>query len=233
MLICCGLLTAGHLQAQVRVKGTVFDSSRRHVIEAVSVMTTAGKGTITDSLGRYQLEVGEKDSIWFSFLGRPTPKYPVQKILDPSQFDIAIHLKADVLPTVKIRSRNYKEDSVQNRKDYAKVFDYRKPTIAPSITSGGVGFDLQQLIRVFQFRKNKSMERFKQRLMEQEKEKFVDHRFNKGLVRRLTGLEGDALTSFMNKYRPTYEFTAITRDYEFQLYIKKAFEEFRQTAKTF
>lgn len=221
-----GCLAAG---AQVRVKGTVYDSSRRYVVEAVSVLSTSGQGTVTDSLGRYQLDVGEKDSIWFSFLGKPTPKYPVAGMVDPLRFDISLLLRSDVLPTVKVRSRIYKEDSVQNRKDYAKVFNFKRPNLASitSVTPSGVGFDLDEIIRLFQFRKNRSMERFRERLLEQERDKFVTHRFTKGLVRRLTALDGDALDRFMIQYRPTYEFALVSSDYDFQSYIKKAGEAFK------
>jgi len=90
----------------------------------------------------------------------------------------------------------------------------------------GVGFDLDEIIRMFQFRKNKNMLAFQERLMQQERDKFVDHRFNKQLVRRLTNLTGEPLDSFMVIYRPTYEFALLTSDYDFQSYIKKCYEQF-------
>jgi hypothetical protein len=218
--------------AQYTVKGTVCDSSRYYTIEAVSVISSAGKTVVTDSLGRYKIEVGEKDSIWFSFLGRPTPKYPVLGIADIRQFDIALNItlltRGNVLPEVTIRTRVYKEDSLQNRRDYAKVFNFRKPSFESltSVNATGAGIDVQELIRSFQFRKNRSMERFRERLLEEEREKFIDHRFNKPLVRRLTGLDGNRLDQFMLRYRPGFEFTLNTSEYDFQFYIKKAGQEF-------
>jgi hypothetical protein len=220
------IILAGTACAQYRIKGTVYDSSRIYRIEAVTVMSTNGRMAITDSMGRYQIAVGEADSIWFSFLGKPTPKYPVLKIADINQFDIALRLKSDVMQEVRIKSRNYRQDSIQNRQDYAKVFNFHRPTVGTltSIGPSGAGIDLDELIRVFQFKKNKSMEKFRERLEEQEQQKFVDHRFNKALVKRLTGLDGDELNVFMLKYRPTYAFALTAAEYDFQLYIKKCFE---------
>jgi len=217
------------VSAQYKVKGTVYDSSRIYRIEAVTVNSTSGRMTMTDSLGRYQITVNEKDSIWFSYLGKPTPKYPLLKIPDVTQFDIALRLKSDVMQEVRIRSHSYREDSIQNRKDYAKVFDFHRPNVASltSIGPTGAAIDLDELIRVFQFRKNKSMEKFKERLEEQERQKFIDHRFNKALVRRLTNLDGSDLDVFMLKYRPSYAFTLTASEYDFQLYIKKCFELFK------
>jgi len=99
-----------------------------------------------------------------------------------------------------------------------------------SITSSGVGFDVGEIIRLFQFRKNRSMEKFRERLELEERDKFVDHRFTKGLVKRLTGItREEELSDFMRKYRPTYEFTAGTSDYDFQFFIKIAYEEYKKT----
>jgi hypothetical protein len=219
------------VQAQYKVKGTVYDSSRRYRIEAVTVLSTGGKGTVTDSLGHYQLDVSDKDSIWFSFLGKPTPKYPVLKIADITQFDIALRLKMDVMQEVKIRSRSYKEDSIQNRLNYAKAFNFERPNLSSmtSVYANGAGINLDELIRVFQFRRNKSMEKFRERLLEQEREKFVDHKFSKALVKKLTGLDGDELSQFMQYYRPAYEFALYSSEYDFQYYIKKAGEEFKKS----
>ncbi len=72
------------------------------------------------------------------------------------------------------------------------------------------------------------MKSFQNRLMAQEEEKFVDHRFNKALVRRLTALTGPELDSFMTAFRPPYIFAIITSDYDFQLYIKDSFERFKK-----
>jgi hypothetical protein len=225
---------AGVCCAQYKVKGTVYDTSRIYRIEAVTVMSTNGKMTMTDSLGRYEISVGDKDSIWFSFLGKPTPKYPVLKMVDINQFDIALRLKSDIMKEVIVRNRNYRQDSIQNRRDYAKVFDFHRPTVGSMTSIGptGAGIDLDELIRVFQFKKNKSMEKFRERLEEQERDKFIDHRFNKALVKRLTDLDGPNLDVFMLRYRPTYIFALTATEYDFQLYIKKCFELF-QSPKSF
>ncbi len=220
--------------AQYKVRGTVYDSTFLKPVEAVTVLSSSGKGTSTDAQGRYSIDVAEKDSIWFSYLDKPTRKYPVLKIFDVGQFDIALQTYNQVLDEVKIKNRSYRMDSLQNRKDYAKIFDFRKPNLESMTSIGptGAGIDLQELIRVFQFRKNKSTLKFQERLLQQEQDKFIDYRFNKGLVKRLTGLEGADLDVFMAMYRPSYEFILYTSEYDFQYYIKTAGEKFK-TKPTF
>jgi hypothetical protein len=210
-----------------KIKGNVYDSSRNYAIELVTVLSTSGKGTITNADGHYEIDVKETDSIWFSYLNKPTMKFPVLKILNPFAFDISLQVNVTVLKEVKIRQRNYKQDSLQNREDYAKAFNYRKPTLKPSVSGLGVGFDLDEIINMFRFKRNRSMLSFQKRLLAQEQEKSVDHRFSKALVRRLTALSGNELDSFMLVFRPSYQFTLLTSDYDFQQYIKIAFERFK------
>jgi hypothetical protein len=237
LLVCLALFQ--NATAQYTVRGTVLDSSRNYPVQSVTVLATNGAGTATDANGTYQLNVGARDSIWFSYLGKPTRKFPVGQIRDITQFDIALQVNIPVLPEVKIRPRDYRLDSIRNREDYAKIFNFRKPNLESmtSIGPGGAGIDINELIRAFQFKKNRSTVRFQERLLQQERDKFVDHRFNKALVRRLTSLDEAALDRFMQLYRPDFEFAAYANDYQFQLYIKESAAKFRSgataTAPTF
>lgn len=219
------------LQAQYfKLSGTVYDSTRTYPMVSVSVLTTSGKGTSTDIFGHYEIEVKETDSVWFSYLNKPTIKYPVSKIFDASRFDLALHINVPTLNEVIVKPRSYKMDSLQNRIDYAKAFDWEKPKLRATLGSGpgaSVGFDFNEIVRMFQFRKNKSMERFRERLIQEEKDKFIDYRFSKALVLRLTGLSGEERDSFMVRCRPNYEFCLLAGDYDFQLYIKECYDAYK------
>jgi plasmid maintenance system killer protein len=212
------------------IKGVVYDSSRNYPLEAVSVLSSAGVGTVTNADGYYEIRVTDRDSIWFSYLNKPTVKFPVIKIVNPMQFDISLQVSIPVLREVKIFPRNYKLDSIRNRQTYAKVFNYQRPglKIVTPQYGAGVGLDLDELINVFRFRRNKSMLGFQQRLLLEEEEKFIDYRFNKALVRRLTLLDGAELERFMQIFRPSYLFTKLAGDYEFRLYIKQSLYRFKK-----
>jgi hypothetical protein len=63
--------------------------------------------------------------------------------------------------------------------------------------------------------------------LNEEREKFIDHRFSKALVLRLTGLVGAARDSFMIRCRPSYEFCLFAGEYDFQHYIKQCYEAYK------
>lgn len=215
--------------SQVRVSGTVYDISMKRPLEAVSVLTNSGRGTSTDANGRYTILISENDSIWFSYLNKPTPKYSVRAIANKNSFEIALHVNTTELKEVRIQPRDYRVDSLQNRLDYAKAFDFTKPGVSTSISpSGGVGLDINEFINMFRFKRNRRMLAFQERLLREEAEGYIDHRFNKPLIRRLTGLTGSRLDTFALRYRPDIEFTQHATDYEFQEYIKLSYQHYER-----
>jgi hypothetical protein len=199
-------------------------------LASVSVVSSMGTGTITDSMGHYTLFVRETDSLWFSYLNKSTPKYAVATIINKELFDIALHVPVTELKEVKILPRNYKTDSLQNRLDYAKAFDFKKPGFSISAPAGGfgVGFDLNELIGMFQFRKNRRMLAFQQRLIREEQDKYIDHRFTRSLVRKITNLINQDLDEYMIRFRPSYEFLEVSTDYELAEYIKMTWQYFQK-----
>ena len=218
----------------VTISGTVYDITAKNPIEAVTVRSTSGRGTITDSLGRYSFTVRSKDSIWFSLLNKNTMRYAVDTISNLSSFNISIHLKAFELPAVTVRNRDYRLDSIQNRKDYQKYFDFKKPTIKLSepygYTPGGatVGLDLDELINMFRFRRNRNLMFLQNRLLQQEQDRYINNRFNKGIVRKITKLQTPEIDSFMKRYRPDYELLQTFNDLELGYYIELNFKDFKR-----
>jgi hypothetical protein len=218
---------------QVRVNGRVYDMTQSVPLPSVSVLSTGGAGTITDSSGRYTIVVGDNDSIWFSYLSKATPKYPLKSIGNTDYFEISLHVNVTELPKITIQPRNYKKDSIQNRLDYAEAFNFKKPGIGSTYTPGGAaGLDIVEFINMFQFRRNKRMASFRDRLVREEQDAFIEHRFNRSLVIKLTGIRGDELDSFMVRYKPDLVFTMYATDYEFAEYIKEChiqYIKWRQT----
>lgn len=230
------LLAAGSAAAQeVTVHGTVYNMYRTHPLDAVSVISVHGRGTTTDSLGNYVIQVRQDDSIYFTYLGRSTARFPVSTINTLTGFDVALHVDPVELKEVRVMPRNYRADSIQNRKDYAKIFDFKKPGFkitSPTSNGGlGAGVDLDELINVFRFARTRRILAFQHRLLDEEKDKFIDHRFSPSVVLKITHLTGDELDSFMVRYRPSYEFCERATDYDLYDYIKLAFQEYQKDRK--
>ena len=226
------ICTGDRLTAQVIISGTVYDSSKINPVENVKVESIGGKFTWTDSTGHYKIQVTEKDSLAFVYQNKPTQKFAVKDIADPSRFDISIRVKVkskySTLKEVIVFARSYREDSIENRQTYADVYNFRNPTIRTSVSpDGAVGADVNEIINIFRFKRNKRLKAFQARLEKQEQEKFVSYRFNKNFVKRITQLQGAELDSFMVRYQPSYEFASMADEITFNKYILNASYRFK------
>ncbi len=232
LLLLCFICKANHLSAQLTVSGTVFDSTKINYVEAVRVENTSGKFTQTDSMGRYKIPVTEKDSLSFIYQNKPTQKFAVKDIPDLTRFDISlrVHVKGGyhTLKEVIVFARSYRQDSIENRQVYGDVYNFRNPTIRTSVSPGGaVGADVNEIINIFRFKRNRQIKAFQARLELQEQDKFVSYRFNRNFVRRITQLQGAELDSFMVRYLPSYEFASTADEVTFNKYILNASYAFK------
>lgn len=228
LLLFCSTLA---LQAQMTVRGTVYDKSKVRRVEFVHVYSTGGSTTVTDSLGGFKIGANEGDSLYFVYQNKPTQRYAVSKIerLDDFEISLAVTVpeRLTYLPTVKITT-SYKQDSIENREHFKRAFTFVPNKVDVNYTGMGVGVDFDDLINLVRFKFKKQMKQFRVRLEDIERDAFIRQHFSRPLIVKLTGLEGTNLDSFMNLYLPSYEFAAAASNEEMKEYILLAFEKWKQ-----
>jgi hypothetical protein len=222
------LLSVQTASSQVWLTGKVYDSTRMVSIPFVKVTSKKGLITYTDSIGRYGMSIDKQDSISFTYKGKSTSFFPVSTIRYPAGFDIALQVtvqdRYQTLKEVVVIAKSYRQDSAENRERYNKIFNFENSGL--QLTSSG-NLDPNSLIGIFKFRKNKTMRSFRNRLIEEEQQKFISSRFTKGLVRQITSLPEKDIERFMLLWRPPYELVAFTEEYQFHQYILDASKYFR------
>lgn len=100
---------------------------------------------------------------------------------------------------------------------------------SPTYNPGGltVGFDLDEIINMFRVKRNRSILSLQKRLLDQEQEKYVNNRYSKQFVRKITKLQSPELDTFMARYRPDYEVVQLLNDLELGYYIQQSFEQYK------
>lgn len=219
--------------AQIKIKGTVYDKSKINIVENVKVLSTSGQFTYTDSIGNYEINAEFQDSLSFIHSGKATMQFAVNSIADKNHFDISLQLtipsRNTYLKEVRVYSKSYKQDSAENRKEYEKIFNFQKPKIQSSLGADGMaGADLGEIFNMFKFRRNRSLKALQTIMIELEQDKYVNYKFSKSNVRRITGLEGNLLDTFLVRYRPTYYFIKDKSDLEFNEYILQQYYQYQR-----
>src|SRR5450432_262700 len=111
---------------QLTISGTVYDSTKTIPVKDVLVKSGSGTQAITDSMGHYEIVTTDKDSLTFIYHNKPTAKFAVKQIPDIGSFDISLHIrvteKFQTLKEVKVYTRSFRQDSIENRQYYNKIF---------------------------------------------------------------------------------------------------------------
>ncbi|HVS93650.1 MAG TPA: carboxypeptidase-like regulatory domain-containing protein [Mucilaginibacter sp.] len=205
---------------------------------AVIVTTYSGHRAASDNNGEFHIAVsGIGDTVRISAVGYKTYLLPIRA----NQADhIVVRLKQApvALKNVQVTAiRDHKADSIALRRHYAKVFNYQSPKLTDAMAAppsnvpfAFVSIDLLKLVEVLT-KKSDPNYKMKQLLLKDEQSAYIATRFNRSLVTRETGLKGDSLNLFMDKYYPTAEFVRKTNDYDLIMYIKARALEFRKHAR--
>ncbi|MFT3855933.1 MAG: carboxypeptidase-like regulatory domain-containing protein [Ilumatobacteraceae bacterium] len=221
------LLSGIHSIAQVSIEGTVYDKSLNNPITEVNVFTSRGVHAVTDSLGHYRITAAQNDTLFFSYLGKQTNGFPVRDIHYTIGFDVSMDVVVRAsLPAVLVTHNSYQQDSLENRKLWEKTFDYQKDAGVRSFRMmpmkgmhPGVGLDFDMFFNKSARKSNEVVQKW---LISEENENYIDHRWNKRLVARITGLDSAQLRQFMTAYRPTKEYLqGFGTEYEFYQAIKE------------
>jgi len=145
--------------------------------------------------------------------------------------------------------RNYQLDSINTRKEFAKIFAYKAPTFMDAITkvdpyeyhpsnyitatnstASMAGVNLLSVIGLFS--KNKTPSTKLSRLAVQDEEStYLNRRFSKQRVSAITNLQGDPLQGFIDRYRPNIAEMKKMTDYDIMIYIKRCNEAFTNEKK--
>jgi hypothetical protein len=140
----------------------------------------------------------------------------------------------ELKPVNIIGTKSFTQDSLNNRLDYAKSFNYQHPKLSDAITLNPgtrpgelLTIDLLAIVRALTY-KTTDEYKFNKLLKRDEHEQYVDEKFNRGIVERVTGLKGDTLSAFLAEYRPTYAFVLKSTPYDMQTYIKDCCKKFEE-----
>jgi len=228
------LLLSACVKAQIFTGKILADSTGKPI--AATLITHAAQSASNNN-GEFVIRVvGVGDTIRVFAMGYKPFLYPVRST---KQERLVIHLKPNtiLLNDVLIKAeRNHQKDSLDRRRDYNHVFNYQPPKVTDAFNGNPSGvpfaFVSINLLTIFEALTKNSDPKYKLKklLLKDEQADYVATRFNRGLVTRISGLKGDSLNMFWDKYYPTVDWVKKASDYDIIVYIKDKAVELRKPA---
>lgn len=199
-LIVCIVATAQQRMLNVYLKDSL---TQLPIAGGTLSNTTSKKKVQTDANGYFRLPVSPNDLLYALALYH---RYDTLRYSFLFQDTITIYLApVNVLETVTIETGypKYRMDSLQRRQEFEEARGQTLNTVDRSSKKPYFGLTLN-LDRLFK-RKYKNKKADEQSFNQEEQQAYIRYRFTPQLVAFYTGLKGDALLTFMQRYTPSYE----------------------------
>ena len=127
--------------------------------------------------------------------------------------------------TVKAKTYNYRQDSVENRAIYHKAF--RTVNEHPTVGFAN-GVAVTGLFSELAYRVSGKKKRAKiliKNIAANEQEHAIGSRYTPDLTNRMTGLTGDTLASFMNAYPMPFDYALAASELELKMWIRDNYKD--------
>lgn len=207
LLILLLVLIAGNaVQAQKLIWGYVKDSITNEPIEMASITNTRNNNTvITNQKGLFKIEVSKNDILSVAAVGYYFDTVLYSGIISATD-TITLFLKpiSRSLNDVTVQNTGVNQYSLDSLR---RIREFTEKMVSPPVKSvelansgAGIGISLNRLSKREKLKRN-AIRIFNN----SEKQAYVDYRFSTAIVNKYSGLKGEELQVFMQRYRPSYE----------------------------
>ena len=203
-MVCC-VMTLCSIAQRKEVKGVLKDSVTQLPVGFANITNlNSGKTVITNNNGLFSIEVGIGDMLSFSYIGYhfDTLRYTNDYASMP-QLQLTIKPLTNALENVTVRSKGYSQyhlDSMERRKEFLANTGALKKAVSGANSGAGIALNIDRFSRHEKAKRN-AYDFFDNN----EKEEYINYRFNSKLVNTYTGLQSDSLQLFMQQYRPSFD----------------------------
>ena len=219
-------------KAQQYLGGKVYVKGSTDTLISVSIHNiTEQRYDLSEEDGSYRIQAAPGDHIAFSSVGHKSDTVTVTESILIAPYAVYLEIKPQILQAVRVGEfSNYQLDSMDRRREYAWVYEHdNESRIEHDRAGDGVGVTMNI------FRKTstaaKQRQRLEKRLAKEEEDDYIDFRYNKDYVAKITHLRGNSLKTFMTKYRPSYDYCRKAANVNILVYINDCYKLFMKPAE--
>jgi hypothetical protein len=221
------LFTSGAF-AQAQITGNIKGNSEI-LFSATIQNITRHRLNISDLGGNYKIVAEPGDTVIFSHQGYYSDTLITDGTMYGVRMPIELKIKMSNLASVDVNEMSrYELDSLNRKQDYDYIFKGKndKPLYDNKLSGDGRGVNFSPIGHFSSEEKHKR--RLKARLENDDKDEYIYYKFSRR-VPGLTGLRGDTLITFINKYKPSYQYCLTASSVDILMYINDHFILFKKS----
>jgi hypothetical protein len=216
--------------AQQFLTGKLFKKESTEFLVSVSIHNiTHQHYDLSEENGSYRIQAMPGDRVIFTMIGYRADTLTVTSEMLSGDYPVYLEPKAQTLQAVTVGSlSNYQLDSMARRNEYSWIYDHGKSPRLERDRKGADGVGVS--IDLFRNASNgdQMRERLRKRLLKEEQEYYIDFRYPREYIARLTHLHGDSLQKFVTQYRPSYDYCRKAATVDILVFISDNIKKFRK-----
>jgi len=215
--------------SQEFVSGKIYDTTGEIITAAVTVQNVSqNKYTISNLEGSYKIQAKEGDLLQFTSSSYLRDSAIVTHFMLNAGYDVSLRERITTLKSITVKGlSSFQLDSLNRHEGY----DPFKKNKTITLDKGnyerprdGVGIVFTP--HLFLTTKEKQQKELNKRLGDEDKEAYIDYKFSKEFVTKLTHLKNDSLDIFIKRYRPSYQFCRSANLQDMLIYVNDSYKKF-------
>ncbi|HEY4060775.1 MAG TPA: carboxypeptidase-like regulatory domain-containing protein [Puia sp.] len=226
--LCVAVLSSFTGRAQQFLTGKIHRQASTEILVSVSISnTTLQKHDLSEENGSYRIQAAPGDRVIFSHVGYQSDTLIITTDMLSGDYPVNMEPKAQTLQAVRVGElSNYQLDSMARRQEYSWIYDHGEQKLVEKDRKGADGVGVNLAIFRHTSSIDKQRESLKKRLMREEQDDYIDSRYNRDYVAKLTHLQGDSLFRFMRDFRPTYDYCRKAATVDILVFINDSYKKF-------
>ncbi|MRG45966.1 hypothetical protein GFS24_12630 [Chitinophaga sp. SYP-B3965] len=194
-------------ETPVMVRGQITDPIKKLTLYPATVRNQNTNAKVfSDNGGYYRISARKGDVIIVSFIGYVSDSFTVTNYAGSETHDVRLREQERFLPGVDISGKwnPYQLDSISRAEEFKPFLETDNRSLVDKSKRGQGGFGLVFSPFSRYSQKEKDLRKFKKLYEDYNEQSYIDYRYSKAFVSKVTGLTGDSLLQFVYKYTPSH-----------------------------
>ncbi|UII32447.1 carboxypeptidase-like regulatory domain-containing protein [Fulvivirga ulvae] len=236
LIILCSSVVVFGQEKNIEITGTIIEADTKEPVPYVHIVNRGlGKGTVSNTEGRFWIKMSKTDTVQFSAIGFEPYMFTLKDQVSSDRINVTIELNTSTMELQPVKVFAYKDEEALKRAMIAMdvpIESERKGIQLPGFYYGPtkeVKPNLLNPISLLHGKLSREVKEQKKLAEYQQQESFqnlIKAKYNEGVVIELTGLPEDKVDEFMNFCKLEDSFIGRASEYEIAVAVNQCLKDF-------
>lgn len=236
MLLCSSALTVLGQDQYIEITGTIIEADTKEPVPYVHIVNrNIGKGTVSNTEGRFWIKMSKSDTVQFSAIGFEPYMFTLKEQVTTDRINVTIELNTSTMELQPVKIFAYKDEQALKKAMIAMdvpIESEKKGIQLPGFYYGPTKEVKPSLLNPISLlhsklsREIKEQQKLTEYRQQENYQNLIKAKYNESVVLELTGLPEDKIEEFMNFCKLEDSFIGRASEYEIAVAVNRCLNDF-------